>query len=264
MKIPLLLLPVTLGIASFSFGQGRQSSGPPPRPEVARLSAEVEAKTKFLNPEYLVFSPELEDSSKPVPLVVYLHGGGGLGSEILRVKGPPGGVFRAIEFHGHAPCIVVAPQCRRGEGGKGGWIAEDLNLLLEQVKATLPIDATRVYVTGNSMGGYGCWMWAGTNPEHFAAAAPVVGGIGEHGPKHVSPHIEAWAKKLAKIPVWAFAGGQDGVVPAERSERMIDLIEKAGGTQAKITVFPEAGHNAGKNVFNSGEFYDWLFGQRKE
>ena len=99
----------------------------------------------------------------------------------------------------------------------------------------------------------------GHSPERFAAIAPVVGGIGPDGPKDVTPDLKKWAQNLAKVPVYAFAGGKDRVVPAERSERMVAEIRKAGGKLAKIKIYPEGGHNVRQQVYNSEEFYDWMF-----
>ena len=109
------------------------------------------------------------------------------------------------------------------------------------------------------MGGYGCWAWGGHSSERFAAIAPVVGGIGPGGPKDISAEISKWASNLAQVPVYAFAGGKDRVVPADRSERMIAEIRKAGGEQAKIKIYPEGGHNVRQQVYNGEEFYDWMF-----
>ena len=113
------------------------------------------------------------------------------------------------------------------------------------------------------MGGYGAWVWGGTNPEHFAAVAHVSGGIGPAGPKDVTTKIEAWATNLAKVPVYAFAGGKDKVVPSERSERMVASIRKAGGKQVKLKIYPDEGHNARRVVYFSAEFYEWMFSQRR-
>ena len=114
------------------------------------------------------------------------------------------------------------------------------------------------------MGGYGSWTWGGKSPQHFAAIAPVVGGTGPGGPKDVTPDLDKWAANLAKVPVYAFAGAEDKVVPADRSEQMVEAIRKAGGKQVKIKVYENVGHNARGVVYASKEFYDWMFSLRKK
>jgi predicted peptidase len=138
-----------------------------------------------------------------------------------------------------------------------------LDLLLKGLSSNVEFDSKRIYLTGNSMGGYGSWTWGGNSPQHFAAIAPVVGGIGPGGPKDVTPDLDQWAENLAKVPVYAFAGANDRVVPAERSERMVSAIRKAGGKLAKIKVYKDQGHNARQVVYSSKEFYDWMFAQKR-
>lgn len=234
-------------------------------PVVHKMDPLRQKETKFLNPEYLVFLPEAAASEKKLPLLIYLHGSGGRGSDIKKVKGQAMGVWRGLNKFGKVPCIVVAPQCAaKVEGAeKSTWTPADLNQLLEQVSATLPVDSNRVYLTGNSMGGYGAWVWAAHNPEHFAAVAPISGGTGRGGPKDVTKEIDRWAKNLAKVPVYAFVGAKDKVVPAERSESLVAAIVKAGGKQAKLKVYPDQGHNARQVVLSTPEFYDWLFSKTK-
>ena len=139
-----------------------------------------------------------------------------------------------------------------------------MDLLLKGLSASLDFDSKRIYLTGNSMGGYGSWTWGGNSPQHFAAIAPVVGGIGPGGPKDVTIELDQWAANLAKVPVYAFAGAKDKVVPAERSVRMVDAIKKAGGKIAKIKVYEDQGHNARQVVYSSKEFYDWMFSQKRK
>ena len=234
-------------------------------PVVGTLDQSLQKKTESLNSQYLVFSPKGK-SETALPLLVYLHGAGGVGDDIRKIRGQSARVWRGIEKFGKGPCIVVAPQCLRKtkEGQRGVWIPHDLNILLQHLKATLPVDEKRIYLTGNSMGGYGSWVWGAHNPEHFAAIAPVVGGIGRDGPKDVTPDLDEWAANLAKVPVFAFAGGKDKVVPAERSERMIAAIRKAGGKEAKLKIYPDEGHRAGQVVFSTAEFYDWMFSKKRD
>jgi len=233
--------------------------------EVHTLDKAREAKTRSLNPEYLVFAPKTK-SSQDLPLLIYLHGGGGKGTDVRRIESQTRALRMGIDRFGKGPCIVVAPQTLKQtkDGESGVWFPEDLNVLLEALKATLPVDENRVYLTGNSMGGYGSWVWGGTNPEHFAAIAPVVGGIGRNGPKDVTPNLDQWAKNLASVPLWAFAGAQDKVVPAERSERVVNAIKKTGGKLARLTIYPDEGHGARRRVYEDKAFYDWMFSQRRK
>lgn len=76
--------------------------------------------------------------------------------------------------------------------------------------------------------------------------------------------FDQWARNLAKIPVYAFVGALDKTVPPERSERMIAAIQKAGGKKAKLKVYPEEGHGAGRVVVASAEYYEWIFSQHRD
>jgi hypothetical protein len=97
----------------------------------------------------------------------------GVGDDIqqAKVKGKPTEIWQGIQKFKKGPCIVVAPQCLKNSksGERGIWTPEDLNLLLQHLKATLPVDDRRIYLTGISMGGYGTWAWGAHDPQHFAA-----------------------------------------------------------------------------------------------
>ena len=231
----------------------------PQKPKIYTISL-CEDNLISLNPDYLVFSLNVK-SSQPVPLLIYLHGSGGGFAPLERIGRQARALLSGIDKFGKGPCYVVVPQCfqKTKSGAKSTWEPADLNILLDELLGKLPIDPNRIYLTGNSMGGYGCWAWGGHSPKRFAAIAPVVGGIGPGGPKDISPEISKWASNLAQVPVYAFAGAKDRVVPADRSEKMIAEIRKAGGKQAKIKIYPEGGHNVRQQVYHSEEFYDWMF-----
>ena len=256
LKGTIVLLVPFLFFSGMAFAQGKN-------PAVGKLNDDLAKKAKTLNPQYLVFSPE-QTPDGAVPLVIYLHGAGGVGDNIQKIRGQAGQVWKGIEKFKKSPCILVAPQASKRARENGGWVPNDLNILLGHLKATLKVDEKRIYLTGNSMGGYGSWIWGGHNPEHFAAIAPVSGGIGPGGPKDVTPDVDKWAANLAKVPVFAFAGDKDRVVPPERSQRMIAAIKKAGGKEAKIRIHPNEGHGAGRVVFGSAEFYEWMFSKKQD
>ncbi len=44
---------------------------------------------------------------------------------------------------------------------------------------------------------------------------------------------------------------------------MVDAINEAGGT-AKLTIYPDAGHNCWTQAYANPELYDWLLKQRRQ
>ena len=231
--------------------------------EVRRLPNAVHEQTHMLNADYLAAVPVVEERDEKLPLLIFLHGAGGRGREIERVKRIARTALTGMERFAGEPSIFVAPQATEGtKETPASWLPDDLDRFLAHLKTTLPIDEDRVYLTGNSMGGYGTWAWAAHSPKQFAAVAPVVGGLGKGGPKDITSDLDRWAEALATLPVWAFHGANDKVVPADRSQRMVKLIRDKGGKSARLTVFPNEGHGASREVYTSREFFEWLFAQK--
>jgi len=193
---------------------------------------------------YLLYLPkDYEESSNKFPLLIFLHGSGERGTDLDKVKfhGPPKLISEGKEF----PFIIVSPQCPEGRW----WQISELNFLLDELIAELKIDVNRIYLTGLSMGGYGTWAWAEYAPDRFAAIAPVCGG---GNPLTIS--------KIGKMPVWAFHGAKDLVVPVAESERLINKL-KIVNPDVKFTIYPEAGHDAWTETYNNPELYEWFLNQ---
>lgn len=240
---------------------------------IHRLPEALAEKTLSLNPEYFVHAlPEAKakaeaKADEPLPLLIFLHGGGGVGQDIERIARQSGFLRNALRRHSKEAWIV-APQAakspRKAGGSRGGWQVADLDLLLAHLLQALPIDPDRVYLTGISMGGYGTLMWAGYRPEHFAAIAPMVGGLGPGGPKDITKDLDLWGRNLAKIPMRAYYGAKDKIVPPDRGEMIREAIDQAGGKQAEVIILQDKGHNAASTPYSQPEFFQWLFSQRKE
>ena len=196
--------------------------------------------------DYLLYLPKDYESQDKWPLMLFLHGAGERGDDLVKVKkhGPPKLISQGKSF----PCIVVSPQCNEGFW----WEPTELTVLLDAIEDQYKVDPERIYVTGLSMGGFGTWRLAAYRPERFAAIAPICGG-GE-------PY---WARTIKHLPTWAFHGAKDLVVPVERSEQMVKALQKEGG-EPKFTVYPEADHDSWTETYEKPEFYEWMFQQRRE
>jgi predicted peptidase len=188
------------------------------------------------------------------PLMLFLHGAGERGNDVQRVgiHGPLKHVRAGTNF----PFIIVAPQCPANER----WQSEPLLQLLDRIQAEHPVDTNRVYVTGLSMGGYGTWALGLTAPERFAAIAPICGGANRIDMLLGSRDR---AEALKNLPIWAFHGAKDPVVPLDESERAVKALQSLGVKDIKLTVYPEAQHDSWSEAYANPEFYEWLLKQRR-
>jgi predicted peptidase len=224
------------------------------------MQQEVQFKarvTKQIPLNYLLYLPRNYDQKgeKHWPLVLYLHGAGERGTNLTLVAthGPPKLAARNQVF----PFIIVSPQCPSGQR----WEDDSLIALLDHVTAKYKVDTRRVYLTGLSMGGYGTWSLAVNHPGRFAAAAPICGGG-----NGIDVLLAEGARKsaLQSLPIWAFHGAKDTVVPVSESERMIGALKRAGCNNAQLTVYPEAEHDSYTQTYDNPKLYEWFLGQQRK
>ena len=208
-------------------------------------------KTEQITVNYLLFLPKAYEAKaeKRWPLILFLHGAGERGSDVWKVATHGPGKYAAA--HPDFPFIIVSPQCPERQI----WSKEVLLRLLDEITANCAVDATRIYLTGLSMGGYGTWDLGLAYPEKFAAMVPICGG-GQMITLLLSRRDKAAALKT--LGVWAFHGGKDPVVPLAESQRMVDVLKKEGLPDVKLTVYPEAQHDSWTETYNNPELYEWL------
>ena len=209
------------------------------------LNKEITKKIKL---DYLLYLPEdySKETEKKWPLVLFLHGSGERGEDVSLVANH--GIPKLAEEK-KFPFIALSPQCPTNSNWE---IQQDALLaLLYDAFDSLSIDKDRVYLTGLSMGGFGTWSLSEKYPELFAAIVPICGG---------GNPTDAW--KLKDIPVWAFHGAKDNVIPLEQTEKMVQALEKLNGN-VKCTIYPKANHNCWTEAYNEPELYNWLLAQKK-
>jgi len=234
--------------------------------------AEMNAQFKNVEVELLEWPDELHTNlgkmtkhalvTRPVekvegklPLLINLHGGGprwfNMSFQQQLVVAQQVGMKRGFDLAELAGkgLIVLDPNTTER------WDADWLDTMLDYVLETFPeIDKDRVYVMGYSAGGGATWRWINQSPDRFAAAAPCgfTGGSAQDD-----------AKKLAKLPIWAMAGGDDGKNPAG-IRNMVERLKAAGNENVKHTEFEGADHRAGgKAVFGTAELVDWMLGFKR-
>ena len=217
---------------------------------------------------YRLFRPEAAGGK--LPLVVYLHGSGGLGDDNLKQLAF-GNVFGTRvwllpENQRRFPCYVLAPQTDRGwarydlshktEGpqkvlpgvGEGTHMALDV---IDAVRHKFAIDEGRIYVMGQSMGGAGVWNMIASRPEFFAAAVICCG----------SESSEVGSESIP-TPLWDFQGGSDQTVPVSLARDRIATRRKAGG-HPLYSEYAGVDHNVWEWAFTEPALPEWLFSHHR-
>jgi predicted peptidase len=198
---------------------------------------------------YRLFIPPKYKKSEQYPLIIWLHGAGGSGTDnLLQIQGdqtPGTHLWTTPNNVARHPAFVLVPQ------STGRWSALPVVPdVIEAIKAEFSIDRSRVYVIGQSMGGQAAWDLVAGHPETFAAAIFVCSTGGFPGS----------AKTVAGIPMWVFHGSNDPQVG--RARETIDALRNAGG-KPRYTEYQGMGHEIWDRVFKEPELAAWLFAQHK-
>lgn len=164
--------------------------------------------------EWYTYVPDsVNASTQDVPVVFALHGyslNGGVYAgqtdwhEVADEEGfiviYPSAIYDNIKWNGNAPLPAWSIRCDETLPDDVAFI----QFLLEDVDASYDIDLGRVYVTGHSWGSQMSHVMALSNPEMFAAAAPLSGFIFR---TEVYDSLDSAAMERAGgIPVYMSAG----------------------------------------------------------
>ena len=204
-------------------------------------SAMTEEKA-FENIKYLVSYPKEFRADQKYPLVIFLHGAGTRAETTEKLKGNSC-FLKLSERQSARGYVLLAPLCKHGTWNE--WMGS-LIRLVEETRALPYIDATRIHLTGNSMGGYGTWELSSLRPDWFASAMPVCGG-----------GLGWMAVELVDLPIRTFHGLCDKTVDPIESLQMAKAVNKAGG-HAELILFPQLPHNCWDAVYAEEKNYDWL------
>ncbi len=196
---------------------------------------------------YLLHLPDSYEAGgeKKWPLLFFLHGSSLRGDDLEALKryGPPQFLDKKPDF----PFIVVSPQLPAG-----GWPADSLKKLLDEVLSEYRVDPDQVCLTGTSLGGGGAWNFAASAPGKFASLVPVC-GYGD----------VSLARKLKELPIWGFHGDADLIVSITPHRKLIDAVNAAGGN-ARLTVIPGGTHgDVIVPTYDKEALYEWILKQRR-
>ena len=103
--------------------------------------------------------------------------------------------------------------------------------LIGELKQKFSVDADRIYLMGQSFGGYGTWDLITRHPDTFAAAIPMAGA-----------GCTARAAAVKDMPIRVLHGKKDPTVPVSGSREMVAAVKDAGSTSIAYLEYAEDDH----------------------
>ena len=213
---------------------------------------------------YRLLSPESAGDGRRFPLVVHFHGSGEIGDDNGAQLGAFTRSWAAPEVRRRFPAYVLAPQVpARSAGyhtGADGHAASralpplaSALALVDSLRRALPIDSTRIYVVGFSMGGSTAWHAVLQRPATFAAAIVVAG---------VPPDRER-APTVPPVPLLLVHGTADTENAFAGTRAMHDALRRAGATGVELRAYPGLGHEVPLDMRTESWWRTWLFARHR-
>lgn len=161
--------------------------------------------------DYHLLTPDGWDGESPLPALVFFHGHRSSGASVFR----SGGLKSTFSDNGY---LIIAPNGAMRPGTDiRAWPARSTGTeprddvaftlaVIDDVVARLPVDESRIYVSGFSAGGSMAWMMGCFAGERFAGIASVAGAL-----RRPNPEVCAGGP----VPLIQIHGFADAQVPFE-------------------------------------------------
>jgi enterochelin esterase-like enzyme len=233
---------------------------------------EVDGSPQFCR----LYLPPGYDPAKKWPLLVKLHGYNPANPDYVRwwAVDSRHHALADIEYSHHQGIIYMEPH-GRGNTTYLGLGDRDVVRAIELAKKRLSIDDDRVYLSGDSMGGWGTWNVAERHPELFAAIAPIFGGVDYHsysteaelGKMHALDRFLAdrgssWSmgEALLHLPIFVHHGDVDRSVNVDYSRYGVRMLQR-WGYDVRYREMPGYGH---EDLNVMGDVIEWLLEHRRD
>jgi len=197
------------------------------------------------------------DRKKKWPLVIHIHGYNPANPDYVRWWSVDQRHNVADVEYGARQGVIYMEPHGRGNNNYLGLGDQDVVRAIRLAKERFSVDEERVYLVGDSMGGWGTWNVATRHPDLFAAIAPIYGGADYHSqyPEEAlakltplerflaEKHESSWAmaEGLLNVPILVHHGDVDRSVNVDYSRYGVRLLER-WGYNVRYVELPGYGH----------------------
>lgn len=212
---------------------------------------------------YRLLSPPAEPGGARLPLVLVLPTSGGIGTDNLNQMIAPlakswADPAVADRFPAYVAAIQVTERSaiygRDADGmqaSRPGPPLPPLLALVDDLAGRLPVDPSRIYLVGFSMGGSSAMNAVVLAPRRFAAVVSFSG----------VPPQRRLATAVAHVPMLLVHGMADRNNPVDADRAWARALAAAGASPT-LLIYDGLGHKVAPGMFLATDWRDWLFAQR--
>lgn len=208
------------------------------------MQQEIYGENEF---DYLLYLPTGYEKNKKYPLIIFLHGAGERGDDLLKLKAHS--IPKIFDGDVNYQAIVVSPQCKQNTT----WTSqiEKIYAFISFIIEKYNVDKDAVTITGVSMGGFGVWQTIMDYPQLFSAAAPICGGG------------MAWrADVIRDLPIRIYHGEKDESVDVFYSKDLYRSLIRNNAKDVELFLYPNVGHNVWNQAYEETDLIQWLISQK--
>ncbi|HEX7802649.1 MAG TPA: prolyl oligopeptidase family serine peptidase [Pseudoxanthomonas sp.] len=214
--------------------------------------------------QYRVLAPSNILPGKFYPLVLQLHGSGGIGTDNLMQLDRLAKTWAMPDLRGRYQAYVLIPQFPIRSANYGppspdqhAEYSSALNAALELVEEFIShhvVDKSKIYAVGFSMGGSATWLAPTLRPNLFAAVVPVSG---------IAPE-NSFAPIFKDLPALVIHGNSDTENPITADRRFANEVVRIGGKNILFREYEGLDHQLPAEIFPGYWWRDWLFKQSRQ
>jgi predicted peptidase len=210
---------------------------------------------------YRLLEPMTLDSGKRYPLVLQLHGSGAIGTDNEGQIGAFSNGWLQPEIRKRYPAYVLVPQfpartveypavANESQLRSHPTLLTSAYELVDFIAKEFPVDRSRIYVVGFSMGASSALQAIIAHPDWFAAAMAIA---------PVPPD----ASTIPATPILILHGDRDTENPFTVSRAWSDEITRRGARNIEFRAYPGLEHELPPDVPAGTWWRDWLFSKRR-
>ncbi len=213
---------------------------------------------------YRVLTPMNPQAGVHYPLVLQLHGSGGIGTDNALQLDRLARSWAMPAIRAKYQAYVLVPQfpvrsANYGAASPDQFATHSAVLiaaleLTEKFVQENQVDNHRIYALGFSMGGSATWLAPTLRPNMFAAIMPISG---------IAP-ANASATGLLQLPIWVVHGNADDENPIVADLRLTRALREGGGKRIYFREYAGLAHELHADMYPGYWWRDWLFRQRRQ